>query len=373
MFPSLLAASLLLVPVHAETPEEDPLALASRLLADGHLDRAATVLAEVTDEHEDVARLYTLRGLVHARAARHPEAAAAFERALREGGDPLLGLHLARTRLSLGDPDAAIEALDASGETGAAVKASWLLRAEAHRVLKQPDQAWVELTRGEARFPDQPIFARQRVLVLLDLGLYQQAIETGTELLAAHPDDLTAWRAYAEALIRAGRARDAVDVLEAARLANMGDPDIHGQLAKAWLDAGHPGAAGQVLTVAAESDPSLYPQAAECFRRAGDLDRALYLNGYVPDPAEKGRQRLGLYVEDEAWSRVVALESRLERLDVTEEDPVAYALAFAWFRLGEIDRSEHWLKTIDDPRLFKDATALRETMAACSESPAGCR
>lgn len=354
-----------------EVEELDRAALAARLIADGYWDRAAVVLEEVDpDADPDLARarFFTLRGLVRAHAGRHADAAGDFRLALAEpGADPLVHLQLAQSLLLTEDAAGALAALDAAGEVGANLSGTWLLRARAHLAQQDVRGAWVALVRGEDRFPAELEFARQRVFLLVREGLFQAAVAEGRMLLARMPDDPTAWLVIGESLRQAGETREALLLLEEARLRFPADADVAGQLARLYLEEGHPAAAGEILQVAAEVKPELFPAAAESFRQAGALQRALYLNGRVTDPVEKARQRLGLYVELGDWARAAALEDRLDRLGLLAQDPLRYALAYAWFRLGDLDRAEGFLKGIADPRVFQDATSLRQAMQECRD------
>ena len=110
------------------------------------------------------------------------------------------------------------------------------------------------------------------------------------------------------------------------------------------------------------------PMVVEC----DSLERALYLNAWVPDADRKAKQRLGLYLEAGDWPRAVALEDRLDRLGLLDDDALRYAMAYGWFQLGVVDKAEDWLEGISDPRWFKDATTLREAMAECQADGWGC-
>jgi Flp pilus assembly protein TadD len=64
---------------------------------------------------------------------------------------------------------------------------------------------------------------------------------------------------------------------------------------------------------------------------------------------------------------------RLQRLGLTDDATVAYALGWALFESGDTQAAEQVLKRIKDPSVFNDATALRQRMAACRLSRApGC-
>lgn len=361
----------------AEEREEDVdrVLLAARLIGDGYWDRAGRVLSEVDEDDETLARarFFTLRGLVRSHEGLHEQAIADYRLALAaEGADPLVNLQLAQALLTVGDPEAAVVAIGDAGEAGKARRGTWILLSRAHLALDQDREAWVALVQGQARFPEDLEFPRQQVFLLVQMGLFQEALVRGHALLERQADDPMAWLALAEALRQAGEPSEAIVLLEEARLWFGADTDIAGLLAKLYLDTAQPGAAGDILAVAAEVDASLFSPAAEAYRQAGELERALYMNSRVVDPADKARQRLGLYLEQRDWARAVALEERLVRLDLLAQDALRYALAYAWFQLGDVDRAERFLSGIADPRVFRDATALREAMRACSDAGWGC-
>ena len=138
------------------------------------------------------------------------------------------------------------------------------------------------------------------------------------------------------------------------------------------LDADLPHCAGVVLQEAAVLDNKYASEAAECFRRAGEWERAMYANSLVVDPGTKLRQRIGLLIEQEAYARTLALEPRAERLGLFEDEAVVYAFAYAHFRTNAFEAAEALLQTLTDPDLFRQATALREAMARCQEDGMGC-
>ena len=105
--------------------------------------------------------------------------------------------------------------------------------------------------------------------------------------------------------------------------------------------------------------------AAELFKKGGRPVQALYLNADVPDQKAKVRQRLGLLVELERFEEAAALAPRLERLGLTDEDAVTYALAYALFQVGKFDSAERYLKQIRSPELFGNAMELRRSMERC--------
>lgn len=127
-----------------------------------------------------------------------------------------------------------------------------------------------------------------------------------------------------------------------------------------------------MFEIGARRDPALASDAAELYRRAGDVGRALMLNAEEPDQPKKLRQRMGLLVELDRFEEAAALEPRLKRQGLLQDEEVAYALAYALYRTGRPDRAEAHLKVVQRPELFESATALREAMARCHADPWMC-
>jgi len=352
-----------------EAPEDDRVGVAALLVRDGEWDRAAAVLADVDPNAKgvDVVRYWTLTGLTQLRTSRPAEAAQSFENALAVAteGRELLELHLARARLSTQEPELAIAALDRTGEVGASLPGTWLLRAEAWEAQGRYDLTWTALADGAARFPDQAELQRQQVFLLVRLGLFREARERGEVLLARPDADADDAVAISEALRHGGETDEALTILESAMLQEGEDRDLLVQAARVALDAEMPRTAGRFLERASFLDGRLALEAADAYRRAGDMEGALRMNGRVADPVAKARQRLGLLLEAESWERALALEARLVRLSLAEDDGVAYGLAYAAFRMGDHERADHWLAGISDPEAFRRANELREVMAQC--------
>jgi predicted Zn-dependent protease len=348
----------------------DPLALATRLLADGYADRAVRVLDEVdleADASLDQSRYYTLRGIAYLQSGLPEAAIEAFQAAVAlPETDALVYLQLAQALVNTARFEEALQALDDAGEAAQRIPGGFLLRARAAWRADRRPEAWVALVQGQRRFPDEPEFARQRVFLLIDLGLYQQALAEGRGSVLQDPEDDATYLAIAEALRNAGQLDRAIELLEEARLRFPVSVDVYKLLGRCYLDHDLPRTGGELLAIAGELDPALFASAAEAFRRAGELQRALYLNSRVPDPVEKVRQRLGLYAEAGSWPKVTSLADRLERLGLLDEDPVAYAMAYAWYQLGEVGEAKRYLRRIQDPKWFQDATTLRQAMAECS-------
>jgi tetratricopeptide (TPR) repeat protein len=348
---------------------EDPLDLAALLIGDGNLDRAAAVLAGVTEPADPTAagRLWTLRGLVALRTAAYADAADALGRAIDLSPPPLdphIYLSVSRARVLSGDPAGALDALRIGGTGLDAWPARFLVEARAHRDLGQPPAAWAALEAGAAAFPQDPDFQRQQVLLLVEMGLTREAGRRASALLERGQTTAADALTVAEALRQAGAIDRAMVLLEEARLRYPDEPRLDVRLAAVSVDAGRPLAAARLLQRAAARDPSMADEAAELFRRAGQLEAALMMNAQVLDPTEKARQRFGLLLDAGSFDRAVALQDRLSRLGLLTDDRVRYGLAYAWAEVGDLERAGALLSGISDPEVFRQATELRRVLQA---------
>ncbi len=376
----LLAVAALAAKPKARNPPEEPdlLALAALLFQDGHLDRAASVLADVDPGKPglDVVRYHTLRGLIALQQGKAKDAAEQLEAAVAAGTperpvQPLVNLFLAQARFSLGEYAPTLQALDAAGDAADAEWGLHLMRAQALWRLDRRSEAFEVLSAAERRFPEAHELSRQKVLLLVDLGLYREATLVGRQHLERTRAGVDDHVALAEALRQSRQPEAAAVFLEAARLRWPDDPRVVKQLARCWLDAGKPLAAAGLLERAALTDPGLAFEAAELFRRARQFTRALHMNGQVADQKQKIRQRLGLLIELERFEEAATLGPRLSRLGLMGDDAVRYAFAYACFKVDRFTEAERALEGITDEALFRQGVELRKAIASCRAS-GGC-
>lgn len=364
----------------AHGQSEDPLALAALLLRDGHDVRAAEVLdaISVDDPTLDQGRYHALLGLIsmqqqdHAAAARHFREAITASQSQGIAPEPSLFVQLSRAHLLDGAPQDALRVLGEGGDALNGLSSSHLIRARAHRDLGDMPAAYDALAIGAARFPQNRDFPRQQVLLLIEMGLTQQAGEMAAEMMEAADADVEDALTVAETLRQGGAIDRAAMVLEVARLRFPEAATVLVQQAVVAMTADQPLTAARFLQVATEYDPVYAAKSAELYRQANHLESALYMNAMVEDPVEKVRQRFGLLLTAEQFERAAALAPRLERLQLTADDDVAYGLAYAFFQIGELQAAEQMLVGIGDPAVFEKATALRSVLARCAESTGMC-
>lgn len=343
-----------------EAEETDPLGLAALLLADGHHDRARVVLAKVDPKADgiDPARLLTLRGLAALKADEPGPARTDLLAATATGkAEPIAWVYLAQACFAQGDLPGTLAALDA--RPGAWARMAGLHRLRVHAAWRSGDRAgaFAALAVAERAFPADADFTKQRLLYLLELGLFHEAALAGEAYLARAGQSVGAHLALGEALRRARRP-EAAAILEEARLRWPADEQVLLALARAHHDAGRPRAAAAILEEAALRSPALLADAAELYRRAGALDRSLLLNVRMGDSKAKTRQRLGLLLQRNQFDEATALEARVTRLGLLEDDDVRYALAYASYRAGDLERAQELARGVTKAGLFRAATDL---------------
>lgn len=358
-----------------ESEEVDHVALAAVLMKDGYDDRARSLLAQVDlgKEGVDTIRYHTMSGLLALRAEEHEKAAKHFEAALKEGQtDKLTWVFLAQARFASGDAKGTIAALDKAGPTGAKLPGSWMLRAQAHLASDDKAAAWRALDAGVKAHPGEIVLRRQRLMLLVQLGLFQAAREEGERFLeydGATVDDRVA---LAEALRRSGDTNTAILFLEEARLRHPDHGEVVAQLARCYLDADKPLAAASLFEQAARLDPAYALDAAELYRRAGAPNRAVRMNALVGDQKKKMKQRVGILIDQRRYEEAAAMQPRLLRLGLLDDDNMRYALAYAKFRVGELKAAEALLDQVQDREVFRRAAALRQAMAVCARDKLAC-
>ncbi len=355
----------------AQEEEIDHVALAARLVQDGHYDRAELTLAEVDLSAEDVDKklYYVLRGLIALQKQSYDAAAKSFADAVRAGNtDPLVFINLARAKFGMKKYRDAVLALDRGGAAARAEPQAELLKSRAYWELDQPEEALTVLARARKRFPDAIDFARTEIFYLIKLELFQELAQRSGAFLERSDivaDDLAA---IGEALRQSGQLEVAAQTLEAARLRFPDEEKLTVQLARVLMDQGQLLSSAMLLEHAARLNPKYLVEAAELYRQAGNLERALYINARIADQPSKMKQRLQILLQLERYDMISAMEARLSRLGLLSEDQIRYAIAYGYFEIRDFKAAERHLKQLTDPDLFEKGITLRKAIDACREA-----
>lgn len=373
----LIAASLWLpFGAFADEPpadEVDHVALAARLAADGHFDRAKSVLTgvPVPEDAEQAADYHTVLGLVALRESQFKVATEHLDQAIFAGKtDDVIFVYLAQAYWGLQDYETTVRMIRNADEQAEQSASLQVIRAQSLWKMGRMHEVYRVLHHNTMKFPDEPQFHRMLVFLLVELGLFQEATRLAEDYFAAE-DEVGAddYVAFGQALLASGQTDTAVLFLERANLRFPTDPRVATQFARTLLAAGMPVAAGELLQRVALDDDTLTAEAAEMFRRGGAYDRALYMNAQIAEQKAKLRQRVGILTDQQDFESVAAMEDRLERLDLLADQNVLYGVAYARFQIGDYEGAEQLIKRITDPQLFENATKLRQVMAYCAENP----
>lgn len=351
--------------------EVDYLSLAARLIADDKIDRASQMLRQVDLQAEDVdlQKFHTLSGLVHLKQGAAKEAIDSFDAAVAAGQDDLaVHLYLAQAHFSLKNYQKTIEHLHKAGPAAKESPAAFGILAQAHWELKQPAKSFSALDEGIRTFPKDNSLLRSKIFYLVELGLYQEVVALSGEYLKRPEIGENEYIAISEALRRGKQVDKARAILGQAKLQYPESSQVAVQLAHTYVDDGKPLIGAMLFEDASRLDPKYALEAAELYKQAGRSQLALTLNGRVVDQKEKLKQRLSLLLAAERFEVIPAMAPALSRNGLLSDDNVRYALAYAYFKLGDFTETEKHLRPIKDPGLFRAATQLRKAMSNCREA-----
>lgn len=359
----------------AKAQAADFIELAAVMLKDGHHDRALLALQSVDlgNKKTDLSRFYTLQGLAYLGLNDLEAAKDSLQQAVRNGQkDPSIFIYLAQAYFGLKQYK---NTVDAIAKAGALVNKDALLislKAESYWHLQQPEAAISALNDGQRAFPSDFRFLKRKVFYLVELGLYQEAVRLGREYLKRSKATAADYAAFGNALRLSREYQEAVNILEIARLQYPGDEMIAKLLAHTYLDQGQLNSAAFILEQASLLNPALQAEAAELYRRAGRLHKALTINESIIDQKVKLKQRLSILLALKQFERAANMESSLYRTGLLEDQSVRYALAYALFSTRRFAEVGKHLDHLKDAELFRKATELRRLMEVCKTEPWQC-
>ncbi len=373
---AFLATGLFLLTLHGfggppalaseDAEQVDAVSLAALLIRDGHFDRAEAVLNQADEAavpKEDQARFHTLRGLALLHRSAFKEAGTALERALSlEGVEKPAYLYLAQARYGTGDYPAALKALDRGGAELLEMPGTFLVRAQCRWKLGEAEAAWSSLDEGETRFPDDARFVRRKLFLLVELGLFQEAVELGERFFTHYVVKEADFLAFGEALRKNRQYEKALAFLENARLRFPENETFPLLLSNLYRETGNLRFSARLMEEAAYRNPKYVQEAAERYRAAGDLRKALYHNARIENQKDKIRQRLAILLQMGRYEMASAMAGRIRRLGLLDNEDIRYALAYAHYQVGRRREAEAHLKKLTRSDLFRKAAMLRKAM-----------
>lgn len=383
----LLPLLLALAPWVAGAEDQvDYIELASVLVQDGNYDRAEEALLNIDLDGEDSEDLdrgkyYAVYGLINLNRSEPALAKTNFYQAIEEGlvdettgnTPDVIYIYLAQVHFGLQEYRETIESIEKAGEAAARLSSTYTMRAHAHWLLDERDRTWAVLAQASERFPGNYSFTRRKVFYLIELGLFQEAGELGKAYLEASEGTAEDYVAIGNALRSSGEFEEALKFLEVGGLKFPESLDLAKVKAHTYIGRGDNLAAAEIFYTASLTDPDLVSEAAELYRRAGKLHRALILNADIQKQDIKLKQRLAILLELEDYSSIVTMENALVRAGLlNSEEDLRYALAYAFFKMNQFDHAERHVALLQRPDLFRKGIELRRAMEDCRAEPWRC-
>ncbi|MCW5602630.1 hypothetical protein [Nitrosomonas sp.] len=353
----------------------DFIELAAIMLKDGHYDRALMALQSIDleDEKTDLARFYTLQGLAYMNLNDFVAAKDSLQSAIHHGQqDALIYAYLAQIHFSLKNYAEVLGVVDKAGEHKRQNPILISIQAQSYWHLKKTHQAIQALNEGHRLFPSDYRFLKLKVFYFVQLELYQEAAKLGQEYLALSKAKAEDYVAIGNALRLSREYQEALKIMEIARLQFPDNEVVSKLLAHIYLDLGMLNAAAHILEHAARVNHALLSEAAEIYRRAGRLHKALMLNSTILDQKVKLKQRLSILLALKQYEQAASMEGSLYRVGLLEDENVRYALAYAQFSSGHFQQAAKHLDFLKEPELFRRGVELRRLMEVCKDEPWKC-
>ena len=266
----------------------------------------------------------------------------------------------------------AVHALDAAGEKGRANASLFTLRAECYWKAGQQGAAIDALSRGAKLFPEDATLLKQKFYYFAELKLYQASIAAAKAYMKRVPANAQEYISLAQMLQSGGESEEAVKVLEEAKLKFPSSAKVHILLGHYYNQKDMPHVTAELFEEGSFYDSNYLKEAAEMYRRNGELAHALYLNSMMKDKEEKTKQKVAIYIGKGEFEKVIGLKDALDRYGLLQNDNMRYALAYAYYMVKDYDRAEEHLKKIEDDELFSKATVIRKNIEKCRSNSLEC-
>lgn len=364
-----------ITPLSAKDKEVDYLALSALLVKGGDYLKAEKALNKfnVDLKNADITRFYTIKGLIKLRLQQYKAARDSYLSAIVNGQlEKTILIYLAQSYYGLKDFDNTLLTLNRQPLVWENIPRAWMLKALSLWGAKRYSETMDTLLAAEQRFPDNKLFSQRKILLLIELGLYQKAVKAGLEMLNRDDTDAVDYQAIGKAMLEAGQYDHALSILEKSVLLYPNNIKLLRMLSRTYISLNKFYVAANILEKAAVEDDGLYSEVAELYRKSNRSEQALYFNQIIIDQKVKYKQRLAIYLDAGRFDDAIAMKDTLYRVGLLDDGNIRYALAYAYFSLGKFTFSEKYLDGIKQVDLFRKATQLRKVMLSCESNPYQC-
>ena len=396
----------------------DHVEIATILFYDGKYDKALESLQKAKDSHRDIdwVKYYSMRGMIALKDEKYKQAIGELNKAveatkkkvykapavekekrevlfsifsekkkkkksqkphfepekIRKAKLDELHIYLSQAYYRDGQYIRAAKALDAAGKRGRDSASLFTFRAECYWKAKQKVAAISALNKGSKLFPKDTTLLKQKFYYFAELKLYQASIDAAKSYMRKVPANVQEYISLAQMLMGGGEFMEAIKVLEEARLLFPTSSKVYILLGHYYKQRDMPHTTAHLFEQGSYYDKKYLKEAAEMFRRTGELSHALYLNSMMLDSSEKTKQKVAIYVSRGEFEKVIGLKDALDRYGLLKDDNMRYALAYAYYVAKDYEKSEAHLKKIQDDALFSKATVIRKNIEKCKTNPLEC-
>lgn len=266
----------------------------------------------------------------------------------------------------------AAESLDLAGERGRENASLFAFRAECYWKAGQKASAIDALSKGSILFPKDTTLLKQKFYYFAELKLYQASIDVAKAYMKKVPASTQEYISLAQMLASGSELTEAIKVLEEAKMIFPTSAKVHVLLGHYYKQKDMSYITAHLFEQGAQYDRKYLKEAAEMFRRRGELSRALYLNSMMNDSAEKTKQKVAIFVTISEFEKIIGLKDALLRYGLLEDENMRYALAYAYYIAKDYEKAEEHLKKLQDDALFAKATVIRKNIEKCKINPMEC-
>ncbi|MCZ2856407.1 MAG: hypothetical protein O2U62_04880 [Candidatus Bathyarchaeota archaeon] len=266
----------------------------------------------------------------------------------------------------------AVHALDTAGEKGRASVSLFTLRAECYWKAGQKGSAIDALSRGAKLFSEDATLLKQKFYYFAELKLYQASITAAKAYMKKMSANAQEYISLAQMLQSGGESEEAIKVLEEAKLKFPSSAKVHILLGHYYNQKDMPHVTADLFEKGSLYDANYLKEAAEMYRRNGELAHALYLNSMMTDKEEKTKQKVAIYIGKGEFEKIIGIKDALDRYGLLKNDNMRYALAYAYYRVKDYESAEAHLKKIEDDELFSKATVIRKNIEKCRSNSLEC-
>ena len=164
---------------------------------------------------------------------------------------------------------------------------------------------------------------------------------------------------------------DVLSMLEMAHACLPNDKDVTLLLLQAHYKAQNGRAVARLFEKLAVDEVAYHHHVAEFMGNLDLKESAQYWRVTTPDRTALVKARAAEWVNEGQFAQTLALSTHAE--PGVYDDPLRYATAYAFFKMGLVQETVQALTPIRAPTLKSQATKLREIAAICHEQGWGCR